>query len=57
MLRAALSRIRVPPKEVDFILQLFHNRESSIITDYGNTESFIVPDGIDQGEVISPLLW
>ena len=57
MLKLALLRLKFPLKEAEFILQLFHNREASIITEFGNTDAFVVPDGIDQGEVISPILW
>ncbi|KAG9303014.1 hypothetical protein G9A89_006231 [Geosiphon pyriformis] len=36
---------------------IYGNRINRIITDYGLTEGYCVHDGLDQGEVFSPLLW
>ncbi|CAB4438295.1 unnamed protein product [Rhizophagus irregularis] len=37
--------------------QLFKDRKNQVITAYGKTAPYDVLTGIDQGEVISPLLW
>ena len=39
------------------MLELFNGREIKIITKFGLTTGFSAKEGIDQGEVISPLLW
>ncbi|GBC33470.1 reverse transcriptase family protein [Rhizophagus irregularis DAOM 181602=DAOM 197198] len=41
----------------DFIVSLFTFRKNRILTPFGKTESYDLLIGIDQGEVISPLLW
>jgi hypothetical protein len=53
----ALKRLKIPKTASTFILNLFENRQSKIITDLGTTEAFEIKDGIEQGEVISPLVW
>ncbi|CAB4436125.1 unnamed protein product [Rhizophagus irregularis] len=57
MLRFALQRIRLPPTTVNFLISLFTKRTNRVFTAYGVTPSYRVRIGIDQGEVISPLLW
>src|SRR2546421_12929197 len=57
MLRLAMLRLKIPSRFVDFTVDLFSNRFNSIITAFGNTSPYKVQLGIDQGEVISPLLW
>ncbi|GET60780.1 RNA-directed DNA polymerase from mobile element jockey-like [Rhizophagus irregularis DAOM 181602=DAOM 197198] len=57
MLRFALERIRLPASAVKFILSLFTKRTNRIFTAHGSTPAYRVRIGIDQGEVISPLLW
>ena len=56
-LELALKRLKIPQITVTFILNLFENRQSKIITDLGTTDCFEISDGIEQGEVISPLVW
>ena len=56
-LRKAFERLRFSTKLTDFIIHLYERRRFSIITEYGNTEFFEAEDGIDQGEVLSPLVW
>ena len=53
----AMERIKISEGAIRFVLNLYNKREIAIITKYGNTDSFIAEDGIDQGEVISPLIW
>jgi len=57
MLRRAMKRIKIPDKAIGLILSLFENRSSKIITATGLTEPVEMVDGIEQGEVLSPLLW
>ena len=56
MLEKVLLRIKLPKLAIDLIINLFKNRKLRIITDYGLTDEIIAGDGIDQGEIISPLL-
>src|SRR5690348_5364156 len=53
----AMRRLKFPQKTITFILNLFENRQSKIITDWGTTQCFEISDGIEQGEVLSPLIW
>ncbi|GBB93928.1 hypothetical protein RclHR1_22570001 [Rhizophagus clarus] len=57
MLKFALERIRLPATAITLILSLFMNRSNRVFTAHGETSSYRVHIGIDQGEVISPLLW
>src|SRR5207244_8725163 len=57
MLRLAMSRLRILARFVDLTIDLFSNRFNSIITAFGNTSPYKVQISIDQGEVISLLLW
>ncbi|GET65860.1 ribonuclease H-like domain-containing protein [Rhizophagus irregularis DAOM 181602=DAOM 197198] len=57
MLRFALERIRLPASAVKFILSLFTKRTNRVLTAHGSMPAYRVRIGIDQGEVISPLLW
>ncbi|GBC51595.2 ribonuclease H-like domain-containing protein [Rhizophagus irregularis DAOM 181602=DAOM 197198] len=51
------ERIRLPASAVKFILSLFTKRTNRVFTAHGSTPAYRVRIGIDQGEVISPLLW
>ena len=53
----ALRRIKLPETFTTFISNSLKNRHNKIITDFGYTESFKISNGIDQGEIMSPLLW
>jgi hypothetical protein len=53
----ALKRVKIPHKTRKYISNLFCKRQLKIITAYGLTEEITAGDGIDQGEVISPLIW
>ncbi|CAB4437106.1 unnamed protein product [Rhizophagus irregularis] len=57
MLYLAFDRLRFPKNLSKFIISLFTNRKNRIFTPYGLTSPYNVLIGIDQGEVISPLLW
>ncbi|EXX72775.1 hypothetical protein GLOIN_2v1790829 [Rhizophagus irregularis DAOM 181602=DAOM 197198] len=57
MLKLALIRLHIPSLLIKFIINLFTLRNNKIITHYGDTSRYRVRIGIDQGEIISPLLW
>ena len=56
-LELAIQRIKVPRIGKKFIMALFDKWQTRIITAIGLTEPITAGDGIEQGEVISPLLW
>src|SRR5215216_6051113 len=56
MLRKAMDRLKIRFKFTNVITNLFLNRKNSVFTAFGNTDPYDVIVGIDQGEVISPLL-
>ena len=57
MLDKVLNRIKLPNNIRKFLLSLFHARKIKVITNYRLTQEFTTEDGLDQGEVVSPLLW
>src|SRR5262249_50808206 len=57
MLRLAMARLHIPKRFIDLTLELFTNRYNTVVTAYGHTSPYKVQIGIDQGEVLSPLLW
>ncbi|GBC25008.2 ribonuclease H-like domain-containing protein [Rhizophagus irregularis DAOM 181602=DAOM 197198] len=57
MLRLALIRLHIPSLLIKFIINLFTRRNNKIITHHGDTSGYRVRIGIDQGEIISSLLW
>jgi len=57
MLEKALLRLKTPSAFVTLIKNLFTDRMNRIITAHGLTDEYEVLTGIDQGEVISPILW
>ena len=57
MLDKALKRLKIPQSFCNIIRNLFTNRKNRIFTAVGLTDEYDVLIGIDQGEVISPLLW
>jgi len=52
----ALKRVKIPQKIRKYIINLFCKQQLKIITAYGLTEEITAGDGIDQSEVISPLI-
>ena len=56
-LEKALKRIKMKLSIIDILEGIHNNRYSAVITDHGPTDYYEVQDGIDQGEVYSPLLW
>src|SRR5579871_3373850 len=57
MLKKAMERLKIPEGYINLIASLFTGRKNTVITNYGNTDPYEVLIGIDQGEIISPLLW
>src|ERR1044071_2020837 len=57
MLQHAMNRIKLPQLFIRFITNLFTNRFNRIFTPFGLTDPYNILVGIDQGEVICPLLW
>ena len=57
MLVRALERLKLPKSFIYFILNMFIHRENQVFTAFSNTDTYKVFSGIDQGEIISPLLW
>ena len=56
-LKLVMRRVKIPSITETFILNLFWNRQSRIITNLGLTEPFEITDEIEQEEVISSLIW
>ncbi|GET54559.1 RNA-directed DNA polymerase from mobile element jockey-like [Rhizophagus irregularis DAOM 181602=DAOM 197198] len=57
MLKLALVHLHITPLLIKFIINLFTRRNNKIITHHGDTPGYRVRIGIDQGEIISLLLW
>ena len=57
MLDKAMARIRILTYGQNFLLNLFSRRSNRVIGHYGLMDPYNLHIGIDQGEVISPLLW
>ena len=57
MLNKALQRLKIPSSFNKLVTNIFTNRKNRIFTDVGITDEYNVIVGIDQGEVLSPLLW
>src|SRR5215216_2275358 len=56
-LRKALYRIKIPNHAIDLLINLFTARKNAVFTTDGISDYYDVKIGIDQGKVISPLLW
>ena len=52
-----MQRVKIPLNCINFILDFFTSRKNAVLTNNGLSEFYDVKIGIDQGEVISPLLW
>ena len=57
LLIKALERIKIPKEICQLVNNIFAERHNSVITNHGTTNLYLVHDGIDQGETITPLLW
>ena len=56
ILRKAMKQVKIPPPCIDFIFDFFTHQQNAILTKGGLSDYYDVKIGIDQGEVISPLL-
>ncbi|KAG9302318.1 hypothetical protein G9A89_008810 [Geosiphon pyriformis] len=56
-LKASLRHIKICERFVLFFGNIYENRVNRVITDFGLLNGYVVHDGLDQGEVFSPLLW
>ncbi len=52
-----MLQLKIPSHFINFITNLFTNHTNQIFTYYGTTDPYNVLVGIDQDEVICPLLW
>ena len=57
LLFKTLERIRIPIAFINLLKDALENRSNKILTAVGDTEEYIMMNGIDQGEIISPTLW
>ncbi|GES80782.1 RNA-directed DNA polymerase from mobile element jockey-like [Rhizophagus clarus] len=57
MLEKSLKRIKVPEPLINIIMDINLNRTNKVIVNGEFTKEYEVEDGVDQGEVWSPLLW
>src|ERR1043166_3412780 len=56
-LRKAMFRLKIPTTLINFILEFFTHKTNRVITANGLSNPYKVKIGIDQGEIISPLLF
>ncbi|GBC20468.2 Down syndrome cell adhesion molecule-like protein Dscam2 [Rhizophagus irregularis DAOM 181602=DAOM 197198] len=56
-LRKGMERIKLPEQWINLVLDISYNRFNRVIVNNDLTEKYKVEDGIDQGEVWSPILW
>ncbi len=52
-----MLHLKIPAPFITFITNLFTNRTNQIFTYHSTTDPYNVLVGIDQGEIICPLLW
>ncbi|EXX60620.1 RNA-directed DNA polymerase from mobile element jockey-like [Rhizophagus irregularis DAOM 181602=DAOM 197198] len=57
LLKLALERLHFPDKITTLLISLFSDRKNNVILPFGLSADYDVIQGIDQGEVISPILW
>ena len=57
LLKKVFQRIQFPTQLTNILMNLLSDRSNRVITNFGLTESYLVKNGIDQGETITPLLW
>jgi len=57
ILQKAMERVKIPTTCINFILDFFTSRKNAVLTKGGLSDYYDVKIGIDQEEVISPLLW
>ena len=53
----ALSRINMPSKLINILINLLTDRQNRVITNFGLTNFYSVKNRIDQSETITYLFW
>ena len=53
----AMRRIKIPDQFIKIIENSLKFRTNQVITDVGLTNEYDMNNGINQGEIMSPLLW
>ena len=56
-IKKSLERINCPNNLTDLFINLLSNRSVSVNTLFEATDSFLVNNGVEQGETLSPILW
>lgn len=57
MLEKCMERIKLPKSFINLVMDVNLNRYNRVLVNNELTEEYYIEDGIDQGEVWSPLLW
>src|SRR5437763_6962246 len=57
MMKKVLERIKMSDLLIKFLLNLYNKRKIKVYTEYSLTKEFKAEDELDQGEVVSPLIW
>ncbi|GBC02754.1 hypothetical protein RclHR1_00480011 [Rhizophagus clarus] len=57
LLKLSLKRLHIPDVIVNLLYNLFTNRHNQIILPNRLSREYNILQGIDQGEVVSPLMW
>ncbi|GBC02553.1 hypothetical protein RclHR1_04690004 [Rhizophagus clarus] len=57
LLKLSLKRVNIPGVIVNLLCNLFSNRHNQIILPNCLSREYNILQGIDQGEVVSPLMW
>src|SRR5579859_7774636 len=56
-LRMSLQRIKMNHMIIDLLIHTFESRTLRVITEFGIADPFVARSDLDQGDVISSLLW
>ena len=57
LFQKSLQRISMPQQLISILTNLLSDRLNRVITNFGLTNYYVVQNGIDQGETITPLFW
>ncbi|PKY46886.1 hypothetical protein RhiirA4_461888 [Rhizophagus irregularis] len=57
MLEKNLERLKLPTKLINIVMDIINNRFNRVIVNKEVTDEYYVRDGLDQGEIWSPILW
>ena len=56
-IQTCCKRLQMPDSLVQYIHTLISNRDTTIITPFGETDTLTVNGGVPQGDALSPILW